>query len=117
MQLYYGKNILSKNRGFATSCYKIAAELGNVDACYSYGWCLRHGSGVTENDAEAVKWLKIAADKGNVNAAYSYALCCEDGSGTGVKNIREARSYYRKAASGGHVDAAKRFVLLSKQED
>jgi TPR repeat protein len=78
---------------------------------------LRHGSGIAENEAEAVKWLKIAADKGNVNAAYSYALCCEEGAGTGIKNNREARSYYRKAASGGHVDAAKRFVLLSKQEE
>lgn len=114
---YDGKNILKKNRAFATSCYRIAAELGNADASYSYGWCLRHGSGIAENEAEAVKWLKIAADKGNVNAAYSYALCCEEGAGTGIKNNREARSYYRKAASGGHVDAAKRFVLLSKQEE
>jgi TPR repeat protein len=114
---YDGKNVLAKNRSFATACYKIAAEFGNVDASYSYGWCLRHGSGITENDAEAVKWLKIAADRGNANAAYSYALCCEEGAGTGVKNKREARSYYRKAASSGHLEAAKRFVLLSKQDD
>lgn len=114
---YDGKMLLKKNKINAAACYKIASELGNVDACYSYGWCLRHGVGVHENDAEAVKWLKLAADKGNVNAAFSYALCCEKGSGTGIKNKSEARSYYRKAASAGHVEAAKRFVLLSKQDE
>ena len=111
---FEGKNLLSKNALNAARCYKLAAELGNVEGCYSYGWCLRHGAGVRENDAEAVKWLKLAADKGNANAAYSYALCCEEGSGTGVKNKREARSYYRKAASSGHVEAARRFLLISE---
>lgn len=109
-----GKALVEKNKVAATRCYKIAAEIGNVDASYSYGWCLRHGSGIRENDVEAVKWLKIAADKGNINAAYSYGLCCEEGAGTGIKNKREARSYYRKAASAGHADAAKRYISLSE---
>ena len=109
-----GKSLVEKSKSAATRCYKIAAELGNVDASYSYGWCLRHGSGVRENDVEAVKWLKIAADKGNVNAAYSYGLCCEEGAGTGIKNKREARSYYRKAAAAGHAEAAKRYISLSE---
>lgn len=112
-----GKASISKNTTAAARCYKISAELGNADGAYSYGWCLRHGAGVTENDAEAAKWLKLSADKGNYHAAYSYALCCEDGSGSGIKNIREARSYYRKAASAGHAEAAKRYIALSKQED
>lgn len=109
-----GKSLVEKNKVAATRCYKIAAELGHVDASYSYGWCLRHGSGIRENDIEAVKWLKIAADKGNINAAYSYGLCCEEGAGTGIKNKREARSYYRKAATAGHVEAAKRYIALSE---
>lgn len=114
---YDGRASLAKNKTAAARCYKISAELGNADGAYSYGWCLRHGSGVVENDAEAAKWLKLSADKGNYNAAYSYALCCEEGSGSGIKNKREARSYYRKAASAGHIDAAKRYIALSKQED
>ncbi len=109
-----GKALVKKNEVAAARCYKIAAELGDVDASYSYGWCLRHGVGLNENDAEAVKWLKLAADRGNINAAYSYGLCCEEGSGTGIKNKREARSYYRKAASAGHLEAAKRYMALSK---
>ena len=109
-----GKALVKKNETAAARCYKIAAELGDIDASYSYGWCLRHGVGLNENDAEAVKWLKSAADRGNVNAAYSYGLCCEEGAGTGIKNKRDARSYYRKAAAAGHIEAAKRYMSLSK---
>ena len=109
-----GKALVDKDKSAAVRCYKIAAELGHVDASYNYGWCLRHGAGIKENDVEAVKWLKGAADRGNVNAAYSYGLCCEEGSGTGIKNKREARSYYRKAASAGHAEAAKRYIALSE---
>jgi TPR repeat protein len=108
-----GKGLVKKNEVASAGCYKFAAELGMVDACYSYGWCLRHGVGIDENDAEAVKWLKLAADRGNAGAAYSYGLCCEEGAGTGVKNKREAMYYYRIAAASGHADAAKRYVLLS----
>ena len=89
--------------------------MGNNDACYSYGWCLRHGAGVQENGIEAVKWLKLSADKGNHNAAYSYGLCCEEGYGTGIRNKREAMTYYRKAAASGHAEAAKRYVTLSEK--
>ena len=110
-----GKSLVKKNEVAAARCYKIAAGIGDVDAAYSYGWCLRHGVGLNENDTEAVKWLKLAADKGNVNAAYSYGLCCEEGSGTGIKNRRDARSYYRKAAAAGHIEAAKRYMALSEK--
>ena len=109
-----GKALVKKNEATAARCYKIAAELGDIDASYSYGWCLRHGVGVTENNLEAIKWLKSAADRGNINAAYSYGLCCEEGAGTGIKNKRDARSYYRKAAAAGHIEAAKRYMALSQ---
>ncbi len=111
-----GKNLLKKNESAAARCYRYSAELGNIDACYSYGWCLRHGVGVHENDAESVKWLKMAADRGNSNAAYSYGLCCEEGCGTGVRNMHDALYYYRLAASSGNEDAAQRYRLLSAGE-
>ncbi len=112
-----GKLSLKKNEGAAARCYRFAAELGDVDASYSYGWCLRHGVGVRENDHEAVKWLKMAADKGNPDAAYSYGLCCEEGAGTGIKNKREALYYYRMAGGSGHREAAQRFLKLSEREE
>ncbi len=112
-----GKALLKKNQPAAVRCYKIAANLGHINAAYSYGWCLRHGAGVHENATEAVRWLKLAADKGNANAAYSYGLCCEEGAGTGIKNRRDALTYYRKAAALGHSDAANRYVTLSEREN
>ena len=115
--LFDGKGMVKKNEAAAARCYKKAAELGNVDACYSYGWCLRHGAGVKENDIKAIKWLKLAADRGNANACYSYGLCCEEGAGTGIKNKRDALSYYRKAAASGHAQAQQRYILLSESED
>ena len=114
--MYDGKSMVKKNEAAAARCYRIAAELGNTDACYNYGWCLRHGVGVRENDAESIKWLKLAADKGNSNAAYSYGLCCEEGAGSGVKNKREALFYYRIAAAAGHAEAAKRYLELTSKE-
>lgn len=111
--LLEGTATVKKNETSAARCYKIAAELGNVEACYSYGWCLRHGVGLRENHLEAVRWLKLAADKGNVNACYSYGLCCEEGSGTGIKNRREALHYYRAASAMGHSEAAQRYKKLS----
>ncbi len=114
---YDGKGLLKKNDVASINCYKVSAELGMVDACYSYGWCLRHGVGAEVNDVEAVKWLKLAADRGNSGAAYSYGLCCEEGAGTGVKNKREAMYYYRIAAASGNNDAAKRYIELSNYGD
>ena len=114
---FEGKAMLKKNESAAARCYKTSAELGHIDAAYSYGWCLRHGVGVKENDVEAAKWLKMSADAGNANAAYSYGLCCEEGAGTGIKNRRDALSYYRKAAASGHADAAQRYILLSERDE
>ena len=105
-----------KDETAAARCFKISAELGNSNAAYSYGWCLRHGRGVVENNVEAAKWLKMSADKGNANAAYSYGLCCEEGCVTGTKNRREALMYYKKAANAGHVDAGKRYIEIFEKE-
>lgn len=109
---YEGKPLLAKNDRAAVKCYRIAANLGNANAAYSLGWCLRHGVGAAVNDVEAAKWLKKAADLGNVHAAYSYGLCCEEGSGMELPNMREAATYYRKAAAAGHTEARKRHLRI-----
>lgn len=109
---YEGKPLLTKNDRAAVKCYRISADLGNANAAYSLGWCLRHGVGVAVNDVEAAKWLKKAADLGNAHAAYSYGLCCEEGSGMELPNLREAATYYRKAAAAGHTEARKRHLRI-----
>lgn len=111
---YEGKKLLRKNDRAAVKCFRLAAQMGQIDACYSLGWCLRHGVGTAVDDVEAAKWLKFAADKGNPYAAYSFGLCCEEGSGMENPNIKEALSYYRKAAASGHSEAKKRYLKISR---
>lgn len=112
---YEGKPLISKNDRAAVKCYRVAAQMGQNDAAYSLGWCLRHGVGCKVDDFEAAKWLKLAADNGNAHAAYSYGLCCEEGSGMDHPNIREAATYYRKAAAAGHPEAKRRHIkMMSK---
>ncbi len=108
--------VFKKDESAAVRCFKLAAELGNSSGMYSYGWCLRHGKGIIENNVEAAKWLKMSADKGNNNAAFSYGLCCEEGCVTGVKNRREALMYYKKAANAGHIEAGKRYVAIFEKD-
>lgn len=112
---YDGKPILSKNDRVALKCYRIAAKMGQNDAAYNLGWCLRHGVGGKVDDVEASKWLKKSADNGNAHAAYSYGLCCEEGSGMDHPNIRDAATYYRKAAALGHIEAKKRYAKMSEK--
>ena len=109
---YSGEPLLSKNDRAALKCYRISASLGNNDAAYSLGWCLRHGVGTRVDDVEAVKWLKKSADLGNIHAMYSYGLCCEEGSGMEHPNLREAAMYYRKAGAAGHAQAKKRHLRI-----
>ncbi len=113
---YEGKPLLSKNDRAAIKCYRISAEMGQADAAYSLGWCLRHGVGTKVDDIEAAKWLKRSADKGNPYAAYSYGLCCEEGSGMEHPNLRDAVTYYRKAAAAGHADAKKRYLKIVERK-
>ena len=110
---YQGDHLLRKNDSAALRCYRIAAKLGQSDAAYSLGWCLRHGVGTKVDDVEAAKWLKKSADSGNPYAAYSYGLCCEEGSGMEHPNLREAATYYRIAAAAGHADAKKRHLKIT----
>ena len=113
---YEGKMLLPKNERAAVKCFRIAAQMGQIDASYSLGWCLRHGVGTAVDDVEAAKWLKRAADKGNPYASYSYGLCCEEGSGMDSPNLKDALNYYRRAAASGHSEAKKRYLKIAKSK-
>ena len=58
-----------KNSVEAVRLYKIAAEMGHVQAQFNYGLRLQHGDGIPCNPVEAFTWLKRAADAG-------YNTCC-----------------------------------------
>jgi TPR repeat protein len=73
------KDFLSKgDTKNAVILLKKAAELGNAEAQYNFGYCYQEGIEVPKNDSIANSWLLKSAKQGWLNAqfkiAYSYAV-------------------------------------------
>ena len=62
------------------------------------------GSGVIQDDTEALKWFRMAADQGNPSAQYHLGGMYDNGERV-PKDEAEAVKWWRKAADQGH-DAA-----------
>lgn len=62
----------------ALKLFKIASEKGNPIADGAIGVMYEVGSGVPENNTEAIKWYSKAADKGNIEALYYMRDIYED---------------------------------------
>jgi len=45
-----------------------AANKGSTDAQYSVGWCYYTGTGVSEDNQQALYWCERAASNGNYDA-------------------------------------------------
>ena len=80
-----------------------AAELGNVDAQFTLGWCYYMGEGVEVNLYEAVKWYRKAAEQGHAEAQNNLGSCYYNGNGV-EQDYAEAVKWYRKAAEQGHAE-------------
>jgi hypothetical protein len=59
-----------------------------------------NGTGVPENDAEAVRWYRLAAEQGNASAQYNLGNMYDSGEGV-PENDAEAVRWYRLAAEQG----------------
>ena len=80
------------------------AEQGHAGAQFSLGVMYDEGRGVSQNDAEAVRWYQLAADQGDADAQYN--LGCMYALGDGVpEDDAEAAKWFRLAAEQGHADA------------
>jgi hypothetical protein len=80
------------------------AALGDANAEGLVGSIYRHGAGVPENPAEALKWLRKAAEQGYNLAQYEIGSMYFNGEGM-PKDDRTAVEWFRKAADQG-LDAA-----------
>ena len=89
-----------KNSVEAVRLYKIAAEMGDAYAQFSYGLRLQHGDGAPCNPVEAFTWLKRAADAGDSDAQCNVGAALETGHG-----VEEDKAlgvvYYRRSADQG----------------
>jgi len=73
--------------------------------------CIGMGSGVPEDDAEAVKWWKKAAEQGHALAQYDLGAMYAKGEGV-PQDHKEAVKWYRKSAEQGYADAQSKYALL-----
>ena len=89
-----------KNSVEAVRLYKIAAEMGYVNAQFNYGLCLQRGDGVPCNPVEAFTWLKRAADAGHAGAQNGVGAALQSGYGV-EEDKTSAVVYYRRSADQG----------------
>jgi len=82
----------------------LLAEKNDADAQYELAEAYRTGTGVPENQKEALHWYRAAAELGLANAQNNLGAMYLTGMGTD-KNPAEAVSWYQKAAEQQQVHA------------
>lgn len=85
----------------AYECYKVAADLGNMDAFARLGRLYLLGNGVEKNLKTAITMLKKAAEAGSAKGQNTLGWCYQNGEGV-AENISEALKWYRKGAAQGY---------------
>ena len=93
-----------KNLPEAARLFRIAAEMGDLDAQHNLGVCLERGEGVPRNPVEAFTWQKRAADAGHPEALCSVGVALLYGLGV-PEDKPAAIEYYRRAADQGDETA------------
>ena len=88
-----------------------AAQQGDAGAQFLLGSRYDHGQGVTEDDAEAVRWYRLAAEQGHASAQYYLGYKFAQGEGV-ARNSGEAVRWLRKAAGQDHAAAQYRLGAM-----
>jgi hypothetical protein len=87
--------------GTALNRLRPLAEAGNTVAQNNLGRMYYDGTGVAENDAEAVKWFQLAAEKGQPTAQFNLGAAYEYGNGVRrTSNRRSAGTERRRSRAG-----------------
>ena len=95
--------------------YRRAAEMGDLEAMRSLGFCYKYGQGgLTKDEAKAVEWYRKAAEKGNTTAMNNLGICYDDGIGGLTKDEAKAVEWYRKAAEKGNTTAMNNLGICYK---
>eukprot|EP01037_Dinobryon_pediforme_P002494 gene2494-2533_t len=95
----------------AAQLFQQAAELGDLDACYSLALLYKNGLGVEKNLPEAVKWLAKAAQEKHVNSMIELGLMQFNGLGTERDETSAAR-WFLKAAELNNAIGQNRIARL-----
>jgi TPR repeat protein len=73
------------------------ADQGDARAQFKLGKLYDDGHGVTQSDAEALKWYRLSAEQGYAIAQYNLALMYGEGQGV-TQDYVEAAKWFGKAA-------------------
>ncbi|NOE15202.1 hypothetical protein GS644_16030, partial [Ruegeria sp. HKCCD4318-2] len=77
-----------------------AATAGDAKAMNAWGYCLKHGFGVDQDECDSAYWYLKGAEAGNPAAMHGTGLCYLRGIGV-EKNPAEAVNWFRKGAEAG----------------
>ena len=88
----------------AAESYRKAADQGDAESQTQLGSMYHAGTGVAQNQTEALKWYRKAADQGYARAQYAVGMVYQRGSGVWPNSV-EALKWYRKAADQGYAQA------------
>ena len=80
-----------------------AAEMGNAEAQYTYGYCYMKGLEVPKNDSLAHDWILKAARQGWVDAERTMAIFYAAGRGI-AKDLEQAFYWSRQCAEHGNIE-------------
>ncbi len=90
---------------FIEQLLALAAGQGNVVAELYLGYMYEAGTGIAQNDAEAVRLFHAAADQGEGEAQLYLGGLYERGGMGVIQDVRRALYYYRLAAQEGYPEA------------
>lgn len=91
----------ARDLAIAAHYYRMAADKGNTAAAYRLADAYEHGTGVKQNDQEALRWYRFAAERGDKYALLRTGWFYEKGLGTDT-NLAVAAIYYEAAAERGN---------------
>lgn len=81
-----------------------SAQAGSAGAQFELGTRYLDGTGVQQDNFEALRWFTLAAEQNNSNAQYNIAVMYLNGIGV-VKDAEQAVVWFLKAANNGDVSA------------
>jgi len=83
---------------------KELADQGDAVAQYYLGYCYRWGNGVSNDNAEAVKWFRKSAEQGYRPAQIQLVKCFMHGEGV-LENYEEADKWWRYGKRNTQLEA------------
>ncbi|PWN30171.1 hypothetical protein BDZ90DRAFT_229199 [Jaminaea rosea] len=109
----YGRMGCPQDAGLSIHMYNIAAQQNHKEACFALtAWYLVGAPSILpQSDTEAYLWAKKAAEQNLAKAEYAVGYFTEMGIGT-VKDLKEAKEWYKRAAEHGDKRANQRLTGL-----